>query len=204
MTSTLALSGMIKSTEVEPVEANPHPFLVSLCVRAGWLAMSLVLKLNFIPSSHRRRTTFPGVSGFHWKNKREDERKGGSRLSAYDTAWVAMVPSREDSGREPLFPQCLDWIIENQNPDGSWGLQHPGHPLLVKDSLSCTLACLVALRKWNAGDQLVKKGLEFLRSNAWAATRQTPNFSNWFRHCLPMMINYANDLDLTPFSPAFT
>lgn len=75
--------------------------------------------------------------------------------SAYDTAWVAMVPSREYSGGKPCFPECLDWIIENQNPDGSWGLQNPS---LVKDSLSCTLACLLALRKWNVGQQLVKKG----------------------------------------------
>ncbi|KAL7111499.1 hypothetical protein ACP275_05G092400 [Erythranthe tilingii] len=64
--------------------------------------------------------------------------------SAYDTAWVAMVPEREYSGgaiSQPCFPQCLNWIIENQNSDGSWGL-NPGHPSLVKDSLSCTLACL--------------------------------------------------------------
>ncbi|KAL0330186.1 UNVERIFIED_CONTAM: Cis-abienol synthase, chloroplastic [Sesamum radiatum] len=182
--------------------------------------MSLVLKLNFIPSSHRRRTTFPVfwdmvlvdgdvvvcvylLQGFQDSIGRIREKMKGKveiTPSAYDTAWVAMVPSREDSGREPLFPQCLDWIIENQNPDGSWGLQYPGHPLLVKDSLSCTLACLVALRKWNAGDQLVKKGLEFLRSNAWAATDKHQISPIGFDIVFPMMINYANDLDLTlPF-----
>nr|UXG91345.1 (+)-kaurene synthase [Callicarpa americana] len=118
--------------------------------------------------------------------------------SAYDTAWVAMVPSREYSGGKPCFPECLDWIIENQNPDGSWGLQNPS---LVKDSLSCTLACLLALRKWNVGQQLVKKGLEFIRSSAWATTDKDNLTPIGFDIVFPMMINYANELDLTlPFN----
>ncbi|PIN17551.1 cis-abienol synthase [Handroanthus impetiginosus] len=118
--------------------------------------------------------------------------------SAYDTAWVAMVPSREYSGRKPCFSQCLDWILQNQNPDGSWGLQYPGHPYLVKDSLSCTLACLLALRKWNVGEQLVQKGLEFIRSNAWAISDKDQFTPIGFDVIFPMMINYANELDLTP------
>ena len=76
--------------------------------------------------------------------------------SSYDTAWVAMVPSRH-SLNEPCFPQCLDWIIENQREDGSWGL-NPTHPLLLKDSLSSTLACLLALTKWRVGDEQIKRG----------------------------------------------
>ncbi|OIT19047.1 cis-abienol synthase, chloroplastic, partial [Nicotiana attenuata] len=74
--------------------------------------------------------------------------------SSYDTAWVAMVPSRH-SVNEPCFPQCLDWILENQTEDGSWGL-NPSHSLLVKDSLSSTLACLLALRKWGVGENQVQ------------------------------------------------
>nr|WJZ49125.1 hypothetical protein [Scutellaria barbata] len=123
--------------------------------------------------------------------------------SAYDTAWVAMVPSREYSGVEqPCFPQCVDWIMENQNSDGSWGL-NPGHPYLVKDSLSCTLACLLALRKWDIGHQLVQRGLDFIVSNDWASSADDNNqFSPiGFDIIFPAMLNYAKDMDLTlPFS----
>ncbi|KAJ8775387.1 hypothetical protein K2173_023152 [Erythroxylum novogranatense] len=99
---------------------------------------------------------------------------GNVKLSAspYDTAWVAMVPSREEKKKkqsEPLFPESLDWVMKHQQPDGSWCLD-PEHPLLVKDSLSSTLACVLALNKWNVGEQLVNKGLEFVETNLWAAT----------------------------------
>ncbi|KAJ8775395.1 hypothetical protein K2173_023160 [Erythroxylum novogranatense] len=98
---------------------------------------------------------------------------GNVKLSAspYDTAWVAMVPSREEKKKkqsEPLFPESLDWVMKHQQPDGSWCLDHE-HPLLFKDSLSSTLACVLALNKWNVGEQLVNKGLEFLEANFWAA-----------------------------------
>ena len=83
-------------------------------------------------------------------------RKINLSVSAYDTAWVAMVPSR-DTPNVPCFPECLDWIVENQHQDGSWGLL-PGHPLLVKDKLSCTIACVIALRKWRVGKQSVQRG----------------------------------------------
>ncbi|KAL8053645.1 hypothetical protein ABFX02_05G086300 [Erythranthe guttata] len=119
--------------------------------------------------------------------------------SAYDTAWVAMVPAREYSGgitiSQPCFPQCLDWIFENQNPDGSWGMD-PGHPSLV----SCTLACLLALRKWNVAHQQLHKGLEFIRANSWAASDKDQISPIGFNIIFPMMITYANEMDLTlPF-----
>ncbi|KAM7497485.1 hypothetical protein LguiA_021899 [Lonicera macranthoides] len=83
-------------------------------------------------------------------------------ISSYDTAWVAMVPPNRDSQNhnhhQPSFPDCLEWVMENQKADGSWGLDL-SHPSLVKDSLSSTLACVLALQKWKVGENLVQKGL---------------------------------------------
>lgn len=70
-------------------------------------------------------------------------------LSAYDTAWVAMVPS--PSSLVPRFRECLSWLLDSQLPDGSWGLPQR-HPMLVKDAVSSTMACVLALKKWNVGE----------------------------------------------------
>ena len=81
--------------------------------------------------------------------------------SAYDTAWVAMVPA-PGSLQVPHFPQCVDWILRNQRGDGSWGPQADGSGdgpwSLGKDSLSSTMACVLALRTWGVGDEHVGKG----------------------------------------------
>lgn len=78
-------------------------------------------------------------------------------VSAYDTAWVAMVPSPRFPGT-PCFPECIDWIADNQLPDGSWAPTHH-MPSVTKDALSSTLACVLALRQWNVGEEYVKKGI---------------------------------------------
>jgi ent-kaurene synthase len=77
-------------------------------------------------------------------------------VSSYDTAWVAMVPS-PDCPETPCFPECTKWILENQLGDGSWSLPH-GNPLLVKDALSSTLACILALKRWGIGEEQINKG----------------------------------------------
>lgn len=77
-------------------------------------------------------------------------------VSAYDTAWVAMVPS-PNSSEVPCFPECVNWLLENQHPDGSWGLNHH-HPLLIKDALSSTLASILALKRWKIGDKQMNNG----------------------------------------------
>jgi hypothetical protein len=81
--------------------------------------------------------------------------------SSYDTAWLAMVPA-PGSARASRFPQCVEWIMQNQRSDGSWGLQGrqgDDPSLLIKDALSSTLACVLALKTWGVGDEHVGKGL---------------------------------------------
>ncbi|KAI3468365.1 hypothetical protein Pfo_025028 [Paulownia fortunei] len=153
--------------------------------------MLLEFKLKVVPFSDNRTQSISKTFSGKINGKVEIS------PSPYDTAWVAVVQSREYSGDKPCFPECLDWIIENQNPDGSLGLQYPGLTSLVKDSLSCTLACLLALRKWDVGHQLAQKGLEFIRSNAWAATDKEQLTPIGFDIVFPMMIKHANELDLT-------
>ncbi|KAH0644057.1 hypothetical protein KY289_035031 [Solanum tuberosum] len=114
--------------------------------------------------------------------------------SSYDTAWVAMVPSKH-SLNEPCFPQCLDWIIENQREDGSWGL-NPSHPLLLKDSLSSTLACLLALSKWRVGDEQIKRGLGFIETYGWAVDNKDQISPLGFEIIFSTMINFAEKLNL--------
>nr|AOG18231.1 diterpene synthase [Taiwania cryptomerioides] len=89
-------------------------------------------------------------------------------VSAYDTAWLAIVPSLENL-QLPQFPQCLSWIMENQLWDGSWGLLDFPY---IKDNLSHTLACLIALRRWNVGTENVEMGLRFIKENIGKVTSE--------------------------------
>ncbi|KAK1279835.1 hypothetical protein QJS04_geneDACA022955 [Acorus gramineus] len=115
-------------------------------------------------------------------------------MSSYDTAWVAMVPS-SNSPQSPCFPKCLQWLLENQHLDGSWGL--PGHiPSLMKDSLSSTLASVLALKRWNIGEEHMNKGIQFIKSNVSFATDENQHPPIGFNIIFPGMIGYANDLGL--------
>ncbi|XP_050234623.2 ent-kaur-16-ene synthase, chloroplastic-like [Mercurialis annua] len=121
-------------------------------------------------------------------------------VSSYDTAWVAMVPSKE-SKEKPLFPKCLEWIMENQHHDGSWS-HNPYHPLLVKDYLSCTLACVLALQKWKVGQSLIKRGLGFIEANCWAVNDERQLTPIGFDITFPAMIELAIEYELElPFHP---
>nr|UPQ49788.1 ent-isopimara 8,15 diene synthase [Vittaria appalachiana] len=86
---------------------------------------------------------------------------GHITVSAYDTAWVAMVPSLHDPN-SPQFPQCLDWIIQNQLSDGSWGDEDV---FLAYERVCNTIACLVALKTWDRENNTFLKGIEYICKN---------------------------------------
>uniref|UniRef100_A0A0D9WQV3 Terpene synthase N-terminal domain-containing protein n=1 Tax=Leersia perrieri TaxID=77586 RepID=A0A0D9WQV3_9ORYZ len=74
-----------------------------------------------------------------------------------------MVPLR-GSPQSPCFPQCIEWILQNQNNNGSWGI-NPLGSTVNKDILLSTLACVLALKKWNTGRDNIRKGLSFIGKN---------------------------------------
>ncbi|CAI9087983.1 OLC1v1022202C1 [Oldenlandia corymbosa var. corymbosa] len=116
-------------------------------------------------------------------------------VSSYDTAWVAMVPDPGSSGPTPLFPKCIDWLLENQLENGSWSLPN-NHPCLLKDVLSSTLASVLALKKWGKGDEHVHRGVCFIQQNLISASDERQTSPIGFDIIFPGMLEYARDIDL--------
>nr|QYM90042.1 terpene synthase [Phalaenopsis bellina] len=102
-------------------------------------------------------------------------------ISAYETAWVAMVPHPDDSSR-PMFSEYLDWVTRNQNIMGFWFEDHVheqyGTDLDYQETINykhqwnsadlmATIACLIALKTWEITGftHKINKGLKFLREN---------------------------------------
>jgi len=79
---------------------------------------------------------------------------GNISVSPYDTAWVALVPALDGSGGSQ-FPKSLQWIIDNQLPDGDWG---ESDLFLAFDRVGSTLACVIALKTWRWGAEDVERG----------------------------------------------
>jgi halimadienyl-diphosphate synthase len=81
--------------------------------------------------------------------------------SAYDIAWMARLPA--DSGG-PRWPELIDWLIEHQWLDGSWG----GQIRYYHDRILCTLAAVIALRQWGDGlevQRAIKAGVQYVWKN---------------------------------------
>ncbi|KAK6917508.1 Terpene synthase, N-terminal domain [Dillenia turbinata] len=110
--------------------------------------------------------------------------------SAYDTAWLAMIPDAYEH-EMPMFKSCLDWILDNQKDLGFWGeSDENGNPTL--DCLPSTLACMVALKKWNIGSTNIDKGLGFMDAYVERLlTMYYEGFPRWFTIVFPAMLDLA-------------
>lgn len=81
-------------------------------------------------------------------------------MSPYSTSWIALIKNID--GRDiPQFPSSLDWIVQHQLPDGSWG---DAHFFCVYDRLVNTLACVIALHTWNVHADKIKKGIHLFKN----------------------------------------
>ncbi|XP_038974271.1 ent-copalyl diphosphate synthase 1, chloroplastic-like [Phoenix dactylifera] len=117
---------------------------------------------------------------------------GEISISAYDTAWVALVKHQNGSG-DPQFPSSLQWIIENQLPDGSWG----DSIFLAHDRIISTLACVVALKSWNTHPDICDRGISFLRDNMWRLAQQEGELVlTGFEIAFPALLERAKALGL--------
>jgi halimadienyl-diphosphate synthase len=60
--------------------------------------------------------------------------------SPYDIAWMARLRMSDGA---PRWPDLIDWLLDNQRGDGSWG----GAIVYYHERIICTLAALIALRQ---------------------------------------------------------
>ncbi|KAI8567584.1 hypothetical protein RHMOL_Rhmol02G0133200 [Rhododendron molle] len=116
--------------------------------------------------------------------------------SAYDTAWLAMIPAENPNKFEqccgPMFKGCLEWILNNQKEEGFWG-ERDMNGLPTIDSLPSTLTCIVALKKWNLGYTNINKGLAFVRENSETLLKERHHsLPRWFTIVFPAMVELAH------------
>nr|AWA45186.1 hypothetical protein SS81E14_000003 [Saccharum spontaneum] len=114
--------------------------------------------------------------------------------SSYDTAWVSMVPMR-GSHQTPCFPQCVEWILQNQQDDGSWGVNQSDSSI-SKDVLLSTLACVLALRRWNVGRENMWRGLHFIGRNFSVAMDEHVTAPIGFNITFSGLLSLAIDMGL--------
>ncbi|KAJ0053552.1 hypothetical protein Pint_03315 [Pistacia integerrima] len=118
---------------------------------------------------------------------------GEISISAYDTAWVALIEDIQGSGA-PQFPSTLQWIANNQLPDGSWG---DADIFSAYDRLISTLACVVALKTWNIHHDKCEKGLSFFKENISKLENENDeHMPSGFEIVLPSLLEKARSLEI--------
>lgn len=121
--------------------------------------------------------------------------EGSMSESAYDTAWVARVPSPSSAG-EPIFPQCYDWLLRNQRPDGAWGAEIP----FAHDRVICTLAALVTLAsssyRREESEPAARRAIVYLNTER-PNLRDDPAETVGFELLLPELARQAKELRLS-------
>ncbi|KDP21454.1 hypothetical protein JCGZ_21925 [Jatropha curcas] len=127
------------------------------------------------------------------KKMLESMEDGEITISAYDTAWVALVEDVNGSGA-PQFPSSLQWIANNQLPDGSWG---DADIFTAHDRIINTLACVIALKSWNLHPDKAAKGMKYFKDNLCKLEDENAeHMPIGFEVAFPSLIELASKLDI--------
>ena len=123
---------------------------------------------------------------------------GSGKMSstAYDTAWVARLGEIDWE----LSNQALNWLCENQLPDGSWGAKNPFY---YHDRVISTLAAMIALTHRGRRTQdkaQIEKGLialEEMTSGATTGLAADPSGATvGFEMIVPTLVEEAEKLGI--------
>jgi len=112
--------------------------------------------------------------------------------SAYDIAWMARLPADNGDGRR--WPELIDWLVEHQWPDGSWGGAIPYH----HDRILCTLTAIIALREQETDpnvSEAIRRGEQYIWNNLHFL-HHDPIELVGFELILPTLLAQARGLDL--------
>ena len=118
--------------------------------------------------------------------------RGHMGPSPYDIAWMARVPTGTGDGAR--WPDLINWLIEHQWSDGSWG----GAIRYYHDRILCTLTAIIALEEhgiYREAKQAIKRGERYIWHNLHRL-RHDPFELVGFELLLPTLIVDALDLGL--------
>jgi halimadienyl-diphosphate synthase len=112
--------------------------------------------------------------------------------SPYDIAWLARIPA--NGSREPRWPELVDWLLEHQWPDGSWGGAIPYY----HDRILCTLTSMISLKERGehpAVAQAIARGEQYVWNNVHFLFHDPIELVG-FELLLPTLLAQARALDL--------
>lgn len=71
----------------------------------------------------------------------ESHSLGSATVAIYDTAWVAMVSKVTDSKVQWVFPECFQFLLDSQLPDGGWE-SHGSNDNRILNTMAALLAMI--------------------------------------------------------------
>ncbi|MCD4739527.1 MAG: hypothetical protein K8R89_09770 [Anaerolineae bacterium] len=117
-----------------------------------------------------------------------DQRMGPS---PYDIGWMARVKTPDG---DPRWPDQIDWLLENQHPDGSWG----GQIEYYHDRIICTLIAAIALSE-NGHSAQSQKAVKLAEHYVWHHLHLLPRDPFelvGFELIVPTLLREATELGL--------